>query len=87
MKFEYDQRKSSKTKMERGIDFVEAQILWDDDNLLEIPAKTVDDEGRCLVIGMIGEKHWSAIITYRDDSLRIISVRRATKKEVALYES
>ncbi len=70
-----------------GIDFVEAQILWDDDNLLEIPAKTVDDEGRCLVIGMIGEKHWSAIITYRDDSLRIISVRRATKKEVALYES
>lgn len=57
---------------------------WD---LLEIPAKSIEDKNRCLVIGKIGKKHWLAVITYRDDSLRIISVRRSRKKEVEYYES
>jgi len=87
MKFEFDGTKSAANKQKHGIDFVEAQSLWDDWDLLEIPAKTVDDEGRCLVIGKIGKKHWSAVITYRSDSVRIISIRRAREKEVEYYES
>jgi len=54
--------------------------------LLEIPAKT-EDEPRFLVIGQISGKHWSAVITYRGSSVRLISVRRARIEEVALYES
>jgi hypothetical protein len=38
-------------------------------------------------IGKIGDKHWSAVITYRNEKIRIISVRRARKEEVAIYES
>jgi uncharacterized DUF497 family protein len=53
---------------------------------LEIPAKTTD-EPRFLVIGKIGEKHWTGIITYRSDNIRIISVRRARNEEIELYES
>ena len=54
--------------------------------LLEIPAKT-DDEPRYLLIGVMGVKHWSAVITYRGAHIRLIPVRRARTEEVALYES
>jgi len=87
MKFEIDFPKSAINKQKYGIDFVEAQKLWDDWDLLEFPAKTVDDEGRYLVVGKIGAGHWSAVITYREDFVRIISVRRSREQEVEYYES
>jgi len=86
MKFEFDEKKSLANKEKHGLDFFEAQALWYDPDLLEIPAKTTD-ESRLLLIGRIGEKCWSAVITYRKDTIRIISVRRARVEEVALYES
>ena len=60
--------------------------MWDDPDLLEIPVRT-SDEPRYLVIGKISGKHWPAVITYRDEKVRIISVRRSRKEEVAIYES
>jgi hypothetical protein len=86
MDFEFDPEKSESNKIIHGIDFVEAQELWDDIDLLEIPAKTTD-EPRFLVIAQIGKKHWTGIIAYRSDNIRIISVRRAIDEEVGLYES
>jgi hypothetical protein len=86
MNFEFDPEKSEANKSKHGIDFFEAQELWNDADLLEIPAKTAD-EPRFLVLGKIGEKHWTGIITYREDKIRIISVRRARNEEVELYES
>ena len=87
MKFEFNANKSTVNKQKHGTDFLEAQELWDDWDLLEIPAKTVEDESRCLVVGKIKQIHWSAVITYREDFIRIISVRRAREKEVEYYES
>ncbi|MDT8991925.1 BrnT family toxin [Curvibacter sp. APW13] len=84
--FEFDETKSASNRDKHGIDFVEAQGLWDDPMLLEIPAKT-SDEPRYLIIGLLNGKHWSAVITYRNTSIRIISVRRSRTEEVALYES
>jgi uncharacterized DUF497 family protein len=86
MEFEFDPRKSAANKKKHGIDFIEAQALWDDPDLLEIPVKTTD-EPRYLLVGIISEKHWSGIITYRQDKIRIISVRRSRPEEVELYES
>ena len=86
MKFEFDQRKNHSNKKKHGIDFVEAQKIWDDPDLLAIPARTTD-EPRILVIGTLQGRHWSAIITYRSDRIRIISVRRSRSEEVDLYES
>ena len=85
MDFEFDPRKSTTNKRKHGIDCEEAQTLWDDPDLLEIPARALD-EPRHVVIGRIGDKHWSAIITYREDRIRIISVRRSREEEVELYE-
>jgi len=86
MDFEFDPKKSDINKNKHGIDFVEAQELWNDFDLLEIPAKTTD-ELRFLVVGKIDEKYWTGIITYRTDNIRIISVRRSRNEEIELYEN
>ena len=86
MEFEFDSEKSDMNKQKHGIDFFEAQALCDDPELMEIPAKTTDEQ-RFLVIGKIFEKHWSGIITYRGERVRIISVRRSRPEEVDIYES
>jgi len=84
--FEYDENKSQSNLGKHGINFIEAQKLWDDPNLLEIPVKT-QDEQRFMVVAKINNKNWSGVITYRDQNIRIISVRRSRKEEVDLYES
>lgn len=85
MDFEFDLKKSLSNKDKHGIDFEEAQALWNDPHLLEIEART-SDEPRFLLIGVIDGKHWSAVVTYRGDKIRIISVRRSRSEEVELYE-
>ena len=84
--FEFDAAKSESNIAKHDIDFVEAQLLWNDPMLLEVAAKT-EDEPRYMMIGVIDGKHWSAVITYRGTNIRLISVRRARAEEVALYES
>ena len=86
MDFEFDTSKSESNKAKHGIDFVAAQALWDDPDLIEIPARTTD-EPRSLVIGLIAGKHWSGVITYREERIRIVSVRRSRGEEIQLYES
>jgi len=86
MEFEFDDNKSGNNKMKHGKDFKQAQKLWDDPDLIEIPVRT-SDEPRFLVVGRIAGKYFSGIITYRGDKIRIISVRRARKEEVNIYES
>jgi hypothetical protein len=86
MKFEFDAAKSDSNKEKHGLDFYEAQALWEDPDLIEIPV-SISDEPRYLVVGTIAGKHWSGIITYRAGIIRIISVRRARKEEIGVYES
>ena len=85
MAFEYDPDKSAANKARHGVDFEEAQELWVDPWLLEAPART-DDEPRFLAIARIGGKHWSAVCVRRGDNVRMISVRRARRKEIERYE-
>ena len=85
LEFEFDESKSRTNRRKHGIDFEAAQALWADPERIEIPART-EDEPRWMVIGTIGNQHWSAVITYRDDRTRLISVRRARDEEVSIYE-
>ena len=78
--------KKHREQAQDGIDFEEAQMLWADPELVEIPARTTE-ELRWLLIGRIGEKHWSAVITRRGEDTRLISVRRARDEEVSIHES
>jgi uncharacterized DUF497 family protein len=84
MDIEFDASKSKANLEKHGIDFVEAQRLWDDEDRLEIPARTEDDP-RSVLIAALGQKLWSAFFTYRKGRVRLISVRRARKEERDLY--
>jgi len=83
--FEYDEDKSKVNLEKHGIDFQAAQALWNDPDALEIETES-NIEARFLVIGIIHNKYWSAVITYRNENIRLISVRRSRIKEVELYE-
>ena len=84
MEFEFDPRKSEINKAKHGIDFVEARALWKSKHVL-LGAKDALEK-RYMVIGRIGSEHWSAIITYRGATIRIISVRKSTPSEIDTYE-
>jgi uncharacterized DUF497 family protein len=86
VKFEYDLAKSESNQFKHGINFEQAQQLWLDPRRVEIQAKSMI-ELRFMVIGKIEGRCWSAIVTYREQTVRIISVRRSRKEEVGLYES
>ena len=86
MEFEFDRRKSQTNKKKHGIDFVEAQALWNDPDRIEIPAVTID-EPRFILIGKISDTHWSTIVIYRGEKIRIISMRRSRREEIEIYES
>lgn len=87
MKFEYDQKKSQSNQLKHMINFSEAQRIWDDPRRIEFRLKHVCGEQRHQTIARIDDLIWTAIITYRNDAIRIISVRRARKQEIALYEN
>lgn len=84
MRFEFDPAKSRANKAKHGIDFIEAQTLWQDELRLETPARS-STEPRHQILGMIGNTVWSAFITYRDEDIRIISVRHARDEEKNKY--
>jgi uncharacterized DUF497 family protein len=84
--FEYDVGKSRANFKKHGIDFHTAQVLWDDPSGLEMRTK-YQTEPRFIYIGRIGNKHWSAVFTYRGENIRLISVRRSREKEIKLYAS
>ena len=86
MEFEFDEHKSRSNLAKHGIDFVQAQELWKDENIATIESQ-LEDEPRKIVIGLIAGKLWSAVITHREKKIRIISVRRSRPKEKELYES
>ncbi len=84
--FQYDINKIIKNKAKHGVDFEEAKALFKDENLLVLPL-IFEDEKRYAYVGKLNNKIWTAIITCRNDTIRIISVRRAHKIEERLYES
>jgi len=85
MKYEYDNNKSLSNKQKHGIDFEEAKLLWNDDRMVEI-LTSYEDEKRFINIGKINLKFYTVVTTIRKENIRIISARRARKKEIEIYE-
>lgn len=86
MTFEFDKQKSKRNKEKHGINFVEAQRIWEDPEFVMIPARTIG-ESRYLLIGKYDNRIWSAIFTLRNQKIRLISVRRSGKNEEKIYRS
>ncbi len=85
MKFEYDINKSRRNKIKHGLDFEEAQALWDDSGAVSIQAKS-DSEVRYAFISKLDGKYWTAFYALRSDLIRLISVRRSRVNEQRIYD-
>ncbi len=83
--FIYDVRKSTSNALKHGIDFEQAQAIWDDPRRVEVPARS-DGEPRWIVIGRRDGRLWIAVFTRRGGAVRIISARRARKGEERMHE-
>jgi len=84
--FEFDPEKSAANLVKHGIDFETAQALWTCYPLLVVETGWMS-EPRWLAIGLIEDKHWTAVFTYRGENVRIISVRRSRNEEVMGYDT
>ncbi|MFH1067412.1 MAG: BrnT family toxin [bacterium] len=85
MDFEYDFRKSGINKIKHGIDFKDAQRMWEGE-VVEMNSRR-EGELRKLVVGKIDGVYWTAITTRRGRNIRVISVRRARGDERSFYEN
>lgn len=83
--FEYDPNKSRENERRHGINFVQAQELWDSTHII-IPAKNVSWENRYAIVGKIKGKIYIAIFTQREEAKRVISCHRADKRWEKIYE-
>lgn len=86
MIFEWDEAKRIKTLKERGLDFIEAAHAWLDEYSIEL-AVLVDDEPRTVKVSRFKDKKiYVVVFTQRKNHIRIISMRRASKKYEEIYE-
>jgi len=85
MRFEWDDDKSRSNLLKHGINFEEGKNLWLDEDRIQIRVPH-PVENRGILISKYKAKLWTAIFTMRGDATRIISVRRARRKEAKLYE-
>jgi uncharacterized DUF497 family protein len=83
--FEFDSEKSNANKIKHGIDFIEAQELWADDDGIEVPALT-SDEPRFGRTAFYQGRLWTAFYTHRGNRIRLFSVRRSRAKEKKIYD-
>jgi uncharacterized DUF497 family protein len=82
----FDPPKSRKNAAERGLPFERVDELnWPDAVIIE-DVRRDWGEPRLMVIAMLDGKVHVAVVTPRDDDLRVISFRRARKYEEKLYE-
>lgn len=83
--FEFAEAKSVTNLEKHGIDFEQAKRIWLDPGRWEVPAPS-GDEPRYAVVGVVDGRHWTAFITYRNERVRIISVRRSRANEKLLRD-
>lgn len=86
VRFEFDPAQSDANRIKHGIDFREAQAIWGDPNAirLSVPRPGLTEQ-RWLITGRLGDRIWTAVVTYRSEAVRLISVRRARDDEVKAY--
>ena len=84
MKIEFDQQKNQRNIELRGIDFTLA-YEFDYENALEVE-QIIDGERRFFALGYIGLRLYALVYTLRDHTVRVISLRKANKREVKHYE-
>ena len=86
--FEWDAAKSNACLRHRGFDFAFALLVFSDPQHMVIKDQRWDyGEDRFQVMGLIEDRVYVVIYTYRSSTVRIISARKANQREGLIYEN
>jgi hypothetical protein len=85
MLFEWDEAKSEKNRRERGFTFAVASLIFEGLTVEWCDIREPWGEARVIAVGMVEDRVRTVIYTDRDGVRRIISARRARRKEEELW--
>jgi len=88
MEFEWNQDKARANLMKHGISFDEAKTVFDDPLYVDFyDPDHSEDEERYIIVGQ-SMQHRLLIVSYteRNNTIRLISAREATRPEMKAYE-
>lgn len=87
MNYQWDPKKAASNLRKHGVEFADAIGIFEDDWALTIEEQHIEGEQRFVSIGLDFLGRLIVVVyTYRNDDIRIISARRATKRERKSYE-
>lgn len=87
MKFQFDPEKARSNRKKHGVSFADAEGVFYDPLAITREDPYSDQEDRWITVGMGNLGQILVIVyTFRDDEIRLISVRRAMRREVREYE-
>jgi uncharacterized DUF497 family protein len=87
VQFDWDEAKNQRNLRKHGIDFDTASLVFDDPHYVAALDRIVDGEERWQTIGVAGGIAIVVVAhTLSDELIRIISARRATRRERKSYE-
>lgn len=85
MRIEYDAAKSRRNAGVRGISFFDAIELLSGPNVTQPDARRDYGEQRVIAYGLIRGRLHVCVYTQRGDAYRIISLRKANRREIDAY--
>ena len=87
MNYQWDPAKVTANIKKHGVEFADAVGVFDDPGAITIEDPDSEREQRFLAIGLdVLGRLIVVAFTYRGDDLRLISARKATRKEISIYE-
>ena len=87
MQFTWSERKRAINLKEHGLDFIDAPRVFEGTTYTLEDDRFAYGEQRFETLGMLAGVPVSLVHTENDDEIRIISFRKATKREASLYYS
>jgi uncharacterized DUF497 family protein len=85
--FEWDEEKRQQNLLKHGVDFLYAAVMLEGDVVKLVDDRQDYGETRYLALGMMGGDIFAVVYTLRGDNIRLISARKARKKEYERYQN
>lgn len=85
MEFEWDAAKDAINRVKHAMPFAEGIKLFADPNAVLLPGRPIQGEQRWIMVGELQGRIFAAVFTWRGETVRVISIRRARTNEQRSY--
>ena len=87
MNVDWDPNKAKTNRVSHGVSFPDAEAVFYDPHGITREDESAEGEQRFVTLGLDHLGRMLVVVyTYRDDTIRMISARKATRNEVRMYE-